>query len=45
MISLSTLDYSIIITFFAITLFIGIYVSKKAGENSTEFFLSGRTMP
>jgi SSS family solute:Na+ symporter len=45
MVFLSTLDYAIIATFFAITLSIGIYVSKKAGENSTEFFLSGRTMP
>ncbi len=45
MVSLSTLDYSLIITFFSIVLFIGIYVSKKSGKNSTEFFLSGRTMP
>jgi Na+/proline symporter len=45
MVFLSTLDHVIIATFFAITLSIGIYVSKKSGENSTEFFLSGRTMP
>jgi SSS family solute:Na+ symporter len=45
MVSLSTLDYILIISFFAITLFIGIYVSKKSGKNSTEYFLSGRTMP
>jgi len=45
MVSLSTLDYTLIILFFSITLFIGIYVSKKSGKNSTEFFLSGRTMP
>ncbi len=45
MVELSTLDYVLIISFFAITLFIGIYVSKKSGKNSTEFFLSGRTMP
>ena len=45
MIALSTLDYILIFTFFAITLSIGIYVSKKSGKNSTEFFLSGRTMP
>lgn len=42
---LSTLDYILIFTFFSITLGIGIYVSKKSGKNSTEFFLSGRTMP
>ncbi|MDG2437391.1 MAG: Na+:solute symporter, partial [Polaribacter sp.] len=41
----STLDYVLIFTFFAITLSIGVYVSKKSGKNSTEFFLSGRTMP
>ena len=45
MVSLSTLDYALIIIFFAITLTIGIYVSKKSGKSSSEFFLSGRTMP
>jgi Na+/proline symporter len=45
MVQLSTLDISLIVLFFSITLFIGIYVSKKSGKNSTEFFLSGRTMP
>jgi Na+/proline symporter len=45
MVDLSTLDLGIIITFFFITLFIGIYVSKKSGKNSTEYFLSGRNMP
>ncbi len=42
---LSTLDYSLIIIFFSIVLGIGIYVSKKSGKDSSEFFLSGRTMP
>ena len=42
---LSALDYTLIIVFFTITLSIGIFVSKRAGKNSTEFFLSGRTMP
>lgn len=45
MVALSTIDYVIIITFFTITLLIGIIVSKKSGESSSEFFLSGRTMP
>ena len=45
MINLSSLDYILIISFFAIVLFIGIYVSKKSGKNSSEFFLSGRSMP
>lgn len=42
---LSTLDYSLIIGFFTIVLIIGIVVSKRAGKNTTEFFLSGRNMP
>ncbi|NKI26596.1 Na+:solute symporter [Arenibacter sp. 6A1] len=42
---LSTLDYSFIIVFFSIVLGIGIYVSKKSGKDSAEYFLSGRTMP
>ena len=45
MVSLSTLDYILIITIFSTTLGIGIYVSKTSGKNTTEFFLSGRTMP
>lgn len=42
---LATLDWIIIISFFIIFLFIGIYVSKKSGKNTNEFFLSGRNMP
>ncbi|MBT8309788.1 MAG: Na+:solute symporter, partial [Flavobacteriaceae bacterium] len=45
MIDLSTLDLALIFSFFAITLFIGIYVSKRSGKNSSEYFLSGRNMP
>ncbi len=39
------LDYGIIFGFFALVLGIGIYVSKKSGKNTTEYFLSGRDMP
>ncbi|WP_431162056.1 sodium:solute symporter family protein [Flagellimonas beolgyonensis] len=42
---LELLDYIIIFGFFALVLFIGIYVSKKSGQSSTEYFLSGRSMP
>lgn len=42
---IQTLDYFIIFGFFAIVLSIGIYVSKKSGKSSSEYFLSGRTMP
>ena len=45
MINLSTLDIVLIIIFFAITLFIGIYVSKQSGKSSAEYFLSGKNMP
>ena len=43
--TLSNLDWGIIILFFSLTLFIGILVSRKAGSSTTEFFLSGRNMP
>ena len=45
MVDLSTFDLILIVLFFATTLFIGFYVSKKSGKNSTEYFLSGRSMP
>jgi SSS family solute:Na+ symporter len=43
--NLSMLDWGIIIAFFAVTLFIGLYASKGAGKSYSEFFLSGRDMP
>ena len=43
--NLSPLDYGIIIGFFILSLCIGLWVSKKAGTNTTEYFLSGRNMP
>jgi SSS family solute:Na+ symporter len=45
MVELSLADYILIISFFAITLFIGIYVSKQSGKSSSEYFLSGKNMP
>ena len=42
---IATLDWLIISLFFAITLGIGIYVSKSSGKSANEFFLSGRSMP
>tara|TARA_B100000508_G_scaffold141096_1_gene146901 strand:- start:136855 stop:138684 length:1830 start_codon:yes stop_codon:yes gene_type:complete len=38
-------DYLIIIGFFSIVLLIGVYVSRKSGKSSNEYFLSGRSMP
>jgi SSS family solute:Na+ symporter len=45
MVQLHTIDYVLIVLFFSITLFIGFWVSKKSGESSSEYFLSGRSMP
>jgi SSS family solute:Na+ symporter len=42
---IANLDWIIIISFLLLTLLIGLIVSKKSGENSSEFFLSGRNMP
>lgn len=42
---IQTVDWAIIIAFFVISIIIGIVVSKKAGKNTSEFFLSGRSMP
>ncbi len=42
---LTTLDYALIIGFFTLVLSIGIAVSKKSGKNTSEYFLSGRSMP
>ncbi|OWW24363.1 Na+:solute symporter [Zobellia sp. OII3] len=43
--SLQSIDWFIIGSFFAISMLIGILVSKRAGRNTSEFFLSGRSMP
>jgi len=42
---IANLDWIIIISFLLLTLLIGFIVSKKSGENASEFFLSGRNMP
>ncbi len=38
-------DWIIIISFLFLTLLIGVFVAKKSGESSSQFFLSGRNMP
>ncbi|CAM1340629.1 sodium:solute symporter family protein [Tenacibaculum amylolyticum] len=43
--NLTTIDYAFIFIFFSITLGIGIWVSKKSKESTSEYFLSGRNMP
>ena len=43
--NLSTLDWIIIFAFFAATMSLGLWASKKAGRSAKDFFLSGRDMP
>ncbi len=42
---LVTIDFVILAVFFSIILLIGYLASKKAGKDTTEFFLGGRGMP
>lgn len=42
---ISYLDWLIIFSFFGVFILIGFLTSKKSGESSKEFFLSGRNMP
>ena len=42
---LSTLDWTIVAFYFLFVLTVGLWFSKKAGSNITEYFLSGRNMP
>jgi Na+/proline symporter len=42
---LTALDWSIIAIYFAVTLSVGLLVSRRAGKNTSEYFLSGRDMP
>ncbi|MBT8325217.1 MAG: Na+:solute symporter, partial [Winogradskyella sp.] len=43
--TLATLDWIIITFFLLLFAAIGVYVSRSAGKNTNEFFLSGRNMP
>jgi len=45
MIQLTNFDKIIIFFFFFLVLAIGFAVSKKSSQSSSEYFLSGRTMP
>ena len=42
---LAPLDWILIISFFSLILAIGIIVSKKSGQSTSEYFLSNRSMP
>ena len=42
---LSSFDWMIVLIYFLLSLFIGIWASKKAGNDTESFFLAGRNMP
>ena len=44
-VKLVALDWSLIIGFFAVALLVGLWVARRAGSSSAEYFLSGRSMP
>ena len=39
------IDYLIIITYFLLSIGIALFYSRRAGKNTSEFFLSGRNLP
>ena len=43
--TLSTLDWIIVFSYFALSLFVGVWASKQAGRDTKSFFLAGRNMP
>ena len=42
---LHTIDWAILATFLVLSVGVGVAVSRRAGSSSSEFFLSGRSMP
>ena len=43
--TLSTLDWTIVAAYFALSLVVGLWVSRQAGQDRKSFFLAGRNMP
>lgn len=43
--ALELIDFIIIISFFLVSLLVGIIVSKQSSKNASSFYLSGRNMP
>jgi Na+/proline symporter len=41
----TTLDWTIIAAYFALSLVIGLYYARRAGRSTEDFFLSGRNLP
>ena len=42
---LSSLDWTIVGAYFALSLFVGLWVSRQAGQDTKSFFLAGRNIP
>jgi len=42
---LAPIDWTIVSAFLALSLAVGLYLTRRAGASSSEFFLSGRNMP
>jgi solute:Na+ symporter, SSS family len=43
--TLTVLDWTLIGAYFVLSLVIGLYFTRRAGQNTGEFFLSGRNLP
>ncbi len=43
--TLTGFDWAIVITYFVVSLAIGLLVTRRAGQSSSEYFLGGRSMP
>lgn len=43
--TLSSLDWIIVFSYFILSLFVGVWASKQAGQDTKSFFLAGRNMP
>ncbi|MEP6989962.1 MAG: sodium:proline symporter, partial [bacterium] len=42
--NLSAVDWAIVVAYFALSMGIGLFFTKKGGENIEEYFLSGRNV-
>jgi len=42
---MTAVDWSVLLAYFALSAVIGLHYSKRAGTSTTEFFLSGRSLP
>ena len=43
--TLSAIDWAIVVGYFVLTIVVGLLFTKKGGENLSEYFLSGRSVP